>query len=500
MNIATAEPSHELFIPRESNLRGMLAYDDTTKFLYVEETSMTSIEVMEYMAELERHDFRFERVSITSDELRDKYRSKASGEADNSRLQNSIINLIRVASKDRVSDVHIVVDHEKTVIKYRQLGRLCKVPSNYNEKDGMEILRTIYSTMSDNADIYLKEKEKQDARLSAKYVSELGLYGGRIATTPTDKGMLMVIRLFYSSDEALPELGKLGYSNEQVLVLKKMIRSRLGLCLISGVTGSGKTTTLEKIMKVMIAESDGKKNFITVENPPENDIPGANQTPVLCEDFNDDSKVSQSWGKSIANLLRLDPDVIMVGEIRDVDSAKAAVHSANTGHLVFSTVHAFDAVAILDRLIYDMGLIPSQILNYRLVKGLVNQSLIPVLCPSCKVHLSGNEHIYDDPAFIARVKKVIPDEENYKHICVTGAGCAECNETGLSGRTVIAEIIHPDRGFMNAYRTAGANEAREYWLKHLNGKSKKQDLIERIIKGDIDPKVAEEEEGDLDED
>lgn len=498
MSIVTADAEHSLFVDRTSPLRNKVAYDDASKLLFVEQNSKRDTDVLEFMAKLDNHSLPFSIEYKQHDQLLEMYKHNKSDVSDNSKIQKDVLVFIERAVKDRVSDIHIIVDDEKTEIKYRQLGRLVRVSGAFDGKFGMELLRTIYSTMTDNSDTYFKEKLKQDARIEARFVEKLGLYGGRVATTPTDKGVLMVIRLFYSSEDVIPDLSTLGYSNAQVVMLKKMLLRKSGIVVLSGVTGSGKTTSLEKMMKMMIAQLEGRKHFLTIENPPENAIPGANQTPVLCEDFNDDDQVSAAWSKSLSNSLRLDPDVIMVGEIRDINSAKAAIQASGTGHLVLTTTHTYDAISILDRLIFDMGVNSNQLLNHRLVIGMVNQSLVPVLCSNCKVPLKGNESCLTADE-LARLNVAIPVEKR-EGIFLTGAGCDMCGGKGLSGRVIVAEIIHPDKGFMDAYRDKGANAARDYWINKLQGITKQHHLLQRIIDGEVDPKVAEEEIGPLDED
>lgn len=498
MAIVTADSDSNLFLNKNDESRKWLAYDGLSKILYIEETSHTKIPVMEFMDKLDRLKYTYEVESVTFDFIQNLYSEGQTDNRDHSKVQNYAMELIKNAVKQHASDIHIVVDFKKTTIKYRSIGRLTYLKGSNDYNFGVDLCRTIYGTMTDNSDTYFKENLKQDARLSVNFVEDCGLHGGRIATTPTDSGVLMVIRLFYSSADVEPDLAILGYNDEQVSVLKNLLLKSSGILVLSGITGSGKTTSLEKMMKIMIAQSQGRKHFLTIENPPENAIPGANQTPILCEDFNDDSQLSMAWSKSLSNSLRLDPDVIMVGEVRDLNSGKAATQAGRTGHLVLTTVHAFDAVSILDRLIYDMELAPSQLLNHRLVIGLVNQSLVPILCEECKVPYLGNEKTI--PVGVQeRLHAILPTDEEKKSVFLTGRGCQCCNHEGLTGRAIVAEVIKPDKGFMEAYRDKGAIHAREYWINELNGKTKLNHLIERIKAGEVDPQVAEETMGPLDD-
>ncbi|WPM83970.1 ATPase, T2SS/T4P/T4SS family [Apirhabdus apintestini] len=257
-----------------------------------------------------------------------------------------------------------------TNIKYRVDGELRRY-QELSESDGNDICATIYQTMCDVAEPVFNPRRSQDARLMSSSLEKCGLYGGRIATRPTDSGLLMVIRLLYDRGSNNLELEHLGYTGEQVALINRMTARRFGINILSGPTGSGKSTTLECVLKRIIAQREGKAHVLTLEDPPEYRISGAVQTPIQC-DKNDDDAISREWARAISNAMRLDPDILMCGEVRDLHSAVATFRAAMTGHGVWTTVHANDALAILTRL-QDIGVSPAILTDASLLTGLISR-------------------------------------------------------------------------------------------------------------------------------
>lgn len=181
------------------------------------------------------------------------------------------------------------------------------------------------------------ENRSQNGRLKSHYLRELGLTGARIGTRVSDDGNVMVLRLLKRGERK--SLEALGYLPEQIELVNGMVRSPLGLNIFSGPTGSGKSTTIEVLVQDLLDYHARKINVLTVEHPPEYRMDGAVQTPLMC-DSDDHESVARAWANAIAELLRLDPDAIVIGEMRDLDSAAAAFRAAMTGHLVFTTNHA----------------------------------------------------------------------------------------------------------------------------------------------------------------
>ncbi|ECB6455245.1 TPA: pilus assembly protein [Salmonella enterica] len=300
----------------------------------------------------------------------------------------------------------------------------------------------------------------------------------------------MVLRLFYAETSiSSSELSDLGYLQSQCEDLEHLRKFRAGIVLISGATGSGKSTTLKMIMEKQLSDDSGI-HVLTLEDPPEYVIKGANQSPVS-GDRGNALEVEQAWSQAIADAMRLDPDVIMIGEVRDAVSAKMAFRAAMTGHLVWTTIHANTAMTILYRL-EDEGVNPSLLTDENILIGLVNQSLVPTLCPQCKIPYRGNENRLDE-----RIRQRLESVCSPENVYLEGNGCENCRQTGIVGRTVIAEIIRTTENFMRVYREQGYSAANSYWINEMHGMRKMDAAIEKMSRGEISPCAVERVLGPL---
>jgi len=304
---------------------------------------------------------------------------------------------------------------------------------------------------------------------------------------------LMVLRLLYDRREEKTSLDILGFLPEQNAIIRRMWQRTTGINIFSGPTGSGKSTTLEAVMSELLAEFNYTIHLLTFENPPEYVIAGANQTPIQC-DMDDDEAISREWARSIANGMRLDPDVMMVGEIRDLASAKASFRAAMTGHGLWTTLHANDVTTILERL-RDIGVDISLLTDPSLITGLINQNLMRKVCPKCRrPYLDHKSSLAED--LVERIEKTCQVE----NVFLRGIGCDDCNGTGISGRIIGAEVVMPTKRFMQVFKNEGKNEAREYWVKEMQGITKNQHMIRWINAGLVDPLLGERNVCALDED
>lgn len=349
-------------------------------------------------------------------------------------------------------------------------------------RDGQQLLSAIYGSMSESTDTNYQANEKQDGRLRSEFVTECGLFGARLATRPTLNGPWMAMRLLYDSGKLI-SLDDMGYLPEQIAALTRLIHRTDGIVLLTGTTGSGKSTSIQTLLTLLMEAMAGSINLVTVEDPVEYRIAGANQTPL-----------QEEWVEAIANLMRLDPDVLLIGETRDKASALAAFQAALTGHGVWSTLHVNSAAASLQRL-GDLGVESSLLFDPGLIKGLVNQSLTRVLCSHCKTpYLPRREQVTRD--LRARIEANCIPEQVY----LKGEGCEHCKGRGIVRRTAIAEIIQPDLAFMRRFRDMGKAEAQSFWVTEQQGITKNSHLIQRINEGQVDPTHGERDVCPLDED
>ncbi|WP_127836373.1 GspE/PulE family protein [Clostridium prolinivorans] len=325
------------------------------------------------------------------------------------KLTNSIID---GAIKRRASDIHFEPFEDITLIRYRIDGILQQYITIPKKIYFFICTRIKIQSGMDIAD----KRLPQDGKLQYKIKEKI--YDLRVSSIPTIYGEKIVLRILYKKEE-LMNLKELGFSILDIQLIESFLKSPHGIILVTGPTGSGKTTTLYSMLNMM---DKYDKNIITIEDPVEYTIKGVNQVNV-------NNKAGLTFSSGLRSILRQDPDSIMIGEIRDEETAKIAVRAAITGHLIFSTLHTNDAASSIIRLV-DMG-VP----NYLVADSLhlcIAQRLVRTICKNCK-----KEYI---PSFEEiRNLNLNTNEKLYK-----GKGCHECNNTGYKHRTVVYEIMQID--------------------------------------------------------
>jgi type II secretory ATPase GspE/PulE/Tfp pilus assembly ATPase PilB-like protein len=405
-------------------------------------------------------------------------------------MQVTAKDLLKQACAERASDVHIRVRKTSTDIYFRIHNDLVRVGSQTREH-GERLLATLYGAMTSVSDNSYKPTERQDAAIADRDKLPAQLYGVRIATAPSSEGPIMVLRLLYNDAGDNIDLRPLGFTDTHADMLQRLKEQPIGINIISGPTGSGKSTTLQRVLCGEIMETEGRKHIITVEDPVEYPIEGAVQTAVT--NASTEEERSRLFSAAIANAMRLDPDTIMVGEMRDRASAQNALRAAMTGHQVWTTVHANSATAIIDRLI-DLGLPMALVADHTIITGLISQRLVKVLCTHCKKRLAEHPGDVAEPV-LARIKRVAGNR--YEQVCISGPGCRHCRHMGTIGRTVVAEVILPDEQFFKYIRAGEKTAAVQYWLRELSGKTILEHAIEKVLDGLVDPRMAEQMVGHL---
>ena len=406
-----------------------------------------------------------------------------------SEMQRVAKDMFQRAVSMHASDIHIRLSkRDKTKILFRIHNDLRLIEEQPFDV-GDQLCATIYQAMSDVSAPTFEPISRQDARIGNRSKLPAELDGIRIATSPQVDGYIMVLRLLYNDTMDTFDLEALGFSPTQCRTIQLIKRRPTGINIIGGPTGSGKSTSLQRILGSIIAESKGRKHIITVEDPPEYPINGAVQTPVTNTDTEEER--SRAFQKAIKASMRLDPDIIMIGEVRDTPSARLAVQAAMTGHQVWTTVHANSAFAIIDRLT-DLGVPLELVSDPTIVTGLGCQRLLKVLCPQCKVPLSSVLERYDEQ----ELQRIL-SELRLENIHVLGDGCPHCKHTGTVGRTVVAEFIASDERIMQFIRNRDRLGAIEYWRCELMGISMLEHAIEKINSGLVDPFLAEEIVGQI---
>jgi len=327
-------------------------------------------------------------------------------------LAQALNLIIEEAVRSRSSDIHIEPEEDRVRVRYRIDGTLhdmMSLPTN--------IHRAIISRIKILADMNIADHHRaQDGQFSTKAKGrEIDI---RVATSPTVLGEMAVLRLLDKSQAALG-LSELGFLPDSLEKYEKLLKVPYGMILISGPTGAGKTTTLYASINSL--DTLGR-NIITIEDPAEYRFRDINQIQV-------NPQAGITFAGGLRSILRLDPDIIMVGEIRDTETTNIAIQSALTGHLMLSSIHASDASGVLTRLI-DLDVEPFLIASS--VIGVIAQRMVRRICPDCA-------HLIEGPMVEQMAYQKEMGEEKSEFLY--GTGCASCSYTGYLGRTGIFEIL-----------------------------------------------------------
>ncbi len=329
--------------------------------------------------------------------------------------------IILEAYQKRATDIHIEPYRSSVRFRYRIDGVL--IDANLPQ-DARHFLPAILSRIKIMAELSITEKRKPLDGSAVVRVGEKEL-DLRVSTIPALHGESMVIRLLPTTSELL-NLEKLGFNADNAAKFRELVRRPHGVIFVTGPTGSGKTTTLYACLNEI--NLPGRK-IITIEDPVEYEMDGITQIQINAD-------VHFSFADGLRSVLRHDPDILMVGEVRDTETANIAIRTALTGHLVFSSLHTNDAASAVTRLV-DMGVEPYLVASS--VQAFVAQRLVRVICPKCKEE--DLQPLHDIRQEIAEsVKPAVSD----KVLIFRGRGCDHCNGTGYYGRTAIYEILELD--------------------------------------------------------
>ena len=370
-------------------------------------------------------------------------------------------NLFYEAVRDRASDIHIEPNDTEVAVRYRIDGTLYKVKMAHKG-----FLPSIVARVKIEANLNIAEKRlPQDGRITKKIKGKL--VDVRVSTIPTQRGERIVLRLL-DKEQALADLPALGFDREKLSIIEDLISRPNGIILVTGPTGAGKTTTLYACLSKI---NSPELNIMTVEDPVEYELRGISQMPVQ-------PKIGLTFAAGLRSFLRQDPDVIMVGEIRDHETAEIAIHASLTGHLVFSTLHTNDAAGAIARLV-EMGVQPFLIASSLL--AVLAQRLVRRLCPECRLpYIPSDQQLRSlelDPKVFGPPRPIMPgqqppsdsipppaplaqndddDEPTLLHqvgkpgdkpprpVFYKPAGCEQCAGTGYRGRIGIYELLLVD--------------------------------------------------------
>jgi len=375
--------------------------------------------------------------------------------ADEAPIIRLINALLTEAIKENASDIHIESYEKRMVVRFRVDGTLREIIEPQREFAPMVISRLKVMAKLDIAE----KRLPQDGRISLNI-------GGRtvdvrVSTLPSGHGERVVLRLLDKQANQL-SLRQIGMADHELNSIQDMIERPHGIILVTGPTGSGKTTSLYAIVNQL---NERSRNILTVEDPIEYYLDGIGQTQV-------NSKVEMTFAKGLRAILRQDPDIVMVGEIRDRETAEIAVQASLTGHLVLSTLHTNTAVGAITRL-RDMGVEPF-LLATSLV-GVIAQRLVRKLCPICKLAVTVAAHDLEKLGHVA-------DDQDTVTV-YQAQGCSHCGQRGFKGRIGIFEIISLDSTMRSLIHDCAGDQALEQYARQFS-RSIQHSALEKVLNGD----------------
>lgn len=407
----------------------------------------------------------------------DQYATSPHASESVSEQQQRLRILVREAILAKASDIHIEVREHIARIRFRKHGELY-LHAEWLPHVAREIVSVAFNKETDHAIRHFNPRIPQDGSMSLHIDdSDIRL---RLASMPSHGGFDVVMRVLTVGDGAIAKLQELGYNDKQIAILQRAIQMPNGAILVAGPTGSGKTTTVASCLTTIKEH----RKIYTIEEPVEKVIANATQVPINAE------HKDRGFAFLGRAALRMDPDVIVLGELRDEDTAQVMLRAALTGHLVFSTLHTNTATGIVTRLI-DMGLSPLLLADSNVLLCLVCQRLVPTLCQACAINVNDSEL---HRPYLARWATVF--DNDMSQLKARGHDCQQCKGTGLAGRTVIAEVIWVDehsRQFISQGKILD-------WLHYLESQgfeNYQQQAVQLIGRGICDPLDIEQIVGEI---
>lgn len=454
-------------------------------------------------------------------------RQGATAQFDENAVRRKIVYMLEKAVEMGANDIHIATMNKSTRIEFRVDGAL-RVWETWTQREGEQVLSAVYSHSIGQSGATANWQEPQAAMLASdtkgKDVIALpkGVISVRCQWVPlANDGRYLDMRLQYDSAHlfgenfVMADVDSLGFSQEQLKVVQSLRQVPGGMRVFSGPVNQGKTTTLRVCLNRRMAETNMQLNCLLIEDPPEGGVIGARQIGVSASVK--DEQREKTFAEIMRCALRLDPDIVMLGEVRDLQTAKFAFRLALTGRQVYTTAHVYSALAVPKRL-RDIGIEPYLVCDDHLVRGMICQRLLRGVCPHCRIPIAGSHFelgpSYKDLAQRVRTGLAVMDarrsrvnmekpymerlvEPDMSNVFVANPeGCDKCYK-GRSGRTICAEVIETDAKIMEMLQDNRMDEAENYWLSPsgMNGVNMLWHGLEKVRRGEVSPFDAEFELG-----
>lgn len=405
----------------------------------------------------------------------------ASGEQVELATRKQAIDLIERAAKAHCSDMHISCKGDHALVEIRVHGDLEQLHLFSSNEDGAALIRAIYQGIATSKDGTFMSLEIQNAQISGEEMRKLGIHSIRMIRGPVhpiaNGGQYAVLRFQYLvGDNSTIGLTELGYDDSQLSMIKYLMESTEGLIMLTGPTGSGKTTTLFECLS-MIHKINPKRRLITIEDPIEYPMPWAFQFEVQ------QNKGPADYAHAA---LRSDPDTLLFSELRDENTTSIALSAALMGRQIWTTLHTSDPYMFVDRMeSFDRNLLDRRnYCDHKIIKGIIAQRLVQVLCPHCSMPLNKGMHLLNP--YMSKI--LMAYNRDHSAIRLRGKGCDKCSG-GIVGRNAVAEIIITDAKLMTDYLTHGTAIARSnHRQKDGADKSMMSHAMDGIFKGRFDPR------------
>ena len=452
-------------------------------------------------------------------------RAASTSRLDDNAVRRRIVETLQKAVDAGANDIHIEASEGRTRIEFRIDGAL-RLWETWTQKEGELMLSSVYSHSVGQSGATANWQEPQAAMLTSKAMGPdamalpKGVISVRCQWVPlSDGGRYLDMRLQYDSAHLFGEnfimadVDSLGFSQEQLKVVQSLRQAPGGMRVFAGPVNQGKTTTLRVTLNRRMAETNMQLNCLLVEDPPEGGIVGARQVGVSASVK--DEQREKSFVEIMRCALRLDPDIVMLGEVRDIQTAKFAFRLALTGRQVYTTTHVYSALAVPQRL-RDIGMEPYLVYDHHLLRGMFCQRLLRGMCPKCRIPLAEAPSelgpVYKDIIRRTRAGLALMDahrsgdkatvydrlsEPDMRNVYVANPeGCSECFK-GRVGRTICAEVIETDQKIMELLQDNRIEDASDYWLSPtgMNGVTMLWHALEKTRRGEVSPNDAEFEVG-----